>query len=1039
MVTLTRLTPASAQQSLQDEGIKALGLTAPQLSPVWSNTTPTADNYDNIQLTLNFGSPVQAPFLGILHSVDVPDSVYEVDGSPVAGPAIVFRFHPQAAVRLISLATGRYSALADLLIYPVATTMVVRTAGPGLEPQWYEPGDVIAASGTVSFHDQRGLIVDPIAVAAMYHDLLAAFPAMLKPPVADTGASVSDSGGLSPIAALASGTRVHVIDGHGALFQPPVATSTLTRRDADGDVTATLDSQGLLDFPVGQVLRATDDDETDTTRRLRWGWSQAGTLARTPLSHPELPLSGAPPATLPRQFLRVTVIDLPWHLLGNRSTSDVQGIPGDDGDIPASLQPKIRTEIDIDYLSDGIATMAGIGQVVERFTDAGSGFINATSPVLDDAVGVPPAADSTGRWPNFPVSTSTAGFPAPPLAVEDGMTAYWHGAKDVVVTIQDGQVPDGASVRLYPRLFVEIKAIAEQPSFVRGDGGSGIATAGGALSILLENPFNLLEGQPQPSPAHLTMDIVVTPRVGRRRLSANIGVDVSSDPAPSVNDPFATPDVLSDIPLMMRAVCPVPLFGLSRALAPSGGTPATPLDLVRSLASETEPREGPRLPTMARFDSAFCSGIPDAGAVDGVLSWQGVLTGGRWQRETRSSLHREGNPGNPAGPDIHAAGVRVNGDLALDLARHTVKRTQPILPLPSTTGSTPGWIVMSGGNNFNEPSVHIPDTGAGALLETVAAVCETPELSLISANIPDEDVAFQDLLQALAGALSLPSVPDITVGNEDRLINLVRREYFVSKHGTRDALWALRRALGQARELIYIESPQFCRTAYAAGSPAAHEIDLVETISSRMIAQPGLKVVICTSRASDYSPRYQGWVRQALKARKEAVDALKAVDDSRVVAFHPKGFPGRSASIRTSTICVDDIWNLTGTSHFRRRGMTFDGAADIVSLDLQMANGYSQALQNYRRELMARKLGLEPTDPAIRQMSEWTRLAQPASAFSVFKDLVEQGGLGMIDPLWEGPSDTAVLPATEDMADPDGSDGATFIATFASLLAESGD
>ena len=66
------------------------------------------------------------------------------------------------------------------------------------------------------------------------------------------------------------------------------------------------------------------------------------------------------------------------------------------------------------------------------------------------------------------------------------------------------------------------------------------------------------------------------------------------------------------------------------------------------------------------------------------------------------------------------------------------------------------------------------------------------------------------------------------------------------------------------------------------------------------------------------------------------------------------------------------------------------------------------------------------------------RLALPQSAFALVTDWLAQGGLGQIQPLWPGPSDTTVLPATGDMADPDGSNGATFLGLFASLIAEAG-
>jgi hypothetical protein len=102
-----------------------------------------------------------------------------------------------------------------------------------------------------------------------------------------------------------------------------------------------------------------------------------------------------------------------------------------------------------------------------------------------------------------------------------------------------------------------------------------------------------------------------------------------------------------------------------------------------------------------------------------------------------------------------------------------------------------------------------------------------------------------------------------------------------------------------------------------------------------------------------------------------------------------------------------------------------------------MDNGYSKKVRAFRRVLMAAKLGVAvPTGPPT---SDWVRLGRPESAFELVKDWLDEGGLGRIQPLWPGPSDTSVLPATDDMADPDGSNGATFVATFASLIAELGD
>ena len=100
-------------------------------------------------------------------------------------------------------------------------------------------------------------------------------------------------------------------------------------------------------------------------------------------------------------------------------------------------------------------------------------------------------------------------------------------------------------------------------------------------------------------------------------------------------------------------------------------------------------------------------------------------------------------------------------------------------------------------------------------------------------------------------------------------------------------------------------------------------------------------------------------------------------------------------------------------------------------------SGYSRNVRTYRRALMAAKMAIAP--PSAQSASaDFMRLAHSQSAFALVTDWLAQGGLGLIQPLWPGPSDTTVLPATDDMADPDGSNGATFIGLFASLIAEAG-
>lgn len=1064
MVVIARLTDAAARDRLSNDGAAAMGLTAPLLSPVWTQSAP--GNFDPDALSVA-NTDLLAPFLGILEIIDTPSDVFELDGTPVTGQIGRYRMHPQAAARLETLARNRYAGEGLPLHHPVATQVVVRAAiAEPQAPQWYEPGDSFTLlspntlTGTITFHDSRGLIVCPAATAALFADLLQAFPALetVSPDCPVAGASVNSTGGLSAYADLAdSGTVVHVIDPHGNLFVPALPDRTLTRRSGAA-VTETLGPSGLIDLPPGETFAASDADDAaeaalsadtahdfDTGARLRWGWSNDGRLARDPLPAPVLA-----DGTLARQFLRLTVVDLAWHLLGNRTTSAHQGIPPDDGLIPEAYLPKVRPEVPVSYLSDGMATLAAAGQALSTLladTNDGS-ILVAVSPVLQPGLVTPPAGDATGRWPAFP-APAVAPVPGPVGAPAAGIAAsFVAGSNDVVVTLAADAVAADAHVRLYPRQFVEIDAIGAEPSFLRGDGGAGIAAAGQPLPILLADPL-ALGAAPPPSPAMLTMDIVVTPRIGMRQLFANVVVTITGNAAVAPPDPFTGAANIVDLTDdFVGAIAPAPLFGLPNLSPPAPAQPGNFLDLVRQHLSESTPRQGPRLPTQGRFETMIATCVASGDAFD----WDATVSGARWAGESRSVLHGDGNPGNPAGPDVHAPGVRVRGDLGLDVARQAMRRAQPMLPLPGTPPML-GWIAMQGGANFNRPAAlppgaaTSPDLAAGALLKTVAAFCETPELGPTAFPLTDQPIVAQQqydaLLQAIGNALGLANPPDIdfTFGNEDRLGSEVVKEIYTARHGARDALWALRRAFGQARELVYIEGPQFARTARpeeAPAAPAAHMIDLVEVLAQRMAAMPSLRVVICLSRAGDFAPGFGGWVRQSIVARNEAVEMLRAVDPERVAVFHPRGFPGRPAQLRTTSVVVDDCWGLVGTSHLRRRGMTFDGAADVVSIPYDMTGARAANLAGFRREIMARKLGLEPTRAADRSTPEWARLWEMDAAFTTIRDLLDQGGAGRLTPLWEGPQDGAVLPATSEMADPDGSDGATLFSALAGLFAELG-
>lgn len=1023
------LTPQAVAQALLDNGLDALGLTMARLSNAWGTNDPVFN--DNTLRLVPSGNAL-APFRGTLEFLDQGHEFRDVTGAGIAGPVAAFRLHPQAVERLSRL-MARYAVAPAPHHRPVPETLVFTGAVPlpDRSPQTYEPGESLGRGEPMSFHDGRGLIIDPISIAALFDDLITTFPALDF----SNGAGTSGPGGIARIAAglgAASGIVVQVVDLHGSPFQGHLGDVGVEKQAADLSSAGTADNAGLMSMAATETIAATG---ANAAARVRLGWATGGTLSAGPLALPTLPGG----ITLPRQFFRAYAVDLDWHLRGNRTTSAVAGVPGEDGDMPADLKPQVRAEVIIDYSVDGPDLMARANSVLSRVDGApGSPLVFAAAPLLEDGVATPTTPGAPARWPAFPTAIGVGGFGANPAPLV-GATATWTADEDVIVQIAADAVPDGSAVRLYSQLFVSIPAIGETPSFKRGDGGAAIAVAAQPTLIQVHNPLGLSAGDPKPDPATLVFDLVVTPRGQNRRLFAARTLPIDAGPAPVPTDAFAPVlDRMAALPDTVKSVAPVPIFGTDAG--PDDGATGTPVDAARALASETVPRSGPRLPTMGRLEGIVVSGIGSAGVSAG-LDWDGVLSAAPWSRDTMSASHAQGNPGNPPGPDTHSSAVRVEGALGYDLARHAVRRVQPFIPLPGgpPPAQAPGWLAMSGGDNMNPPvragTAPAGATSSGVLLQSIAAVAETPELSLLPDTNPLNSTTpldLQTVINDVASALGLPA-PTVDVTNGNRLLNELRREYELSVHGARDALWSLARAFHEAQELVYVETAGLARTVHAGAGGGAVTLDLIQILADRLALQPRLKIVLCTPRETDFVKA--PLVRAALQLRNEALLALTSVAPDRVVAFHPGAFPGRAARLQGTTVVVDDVYSLTGATHLRRRGVSFDGSAAVASVDHSISQGYSAKVRNQRIQSMAARLGIAPRDASGLPASDFIRLQRPAAAFSLVHDLVEQGGLGRLEPNWEGPSDASVIAQTADVADPDGSDGANLALFLAALLA----
>jgi hypothetical protein len=140
-----------------------------------------------------------------------------------------------------------------------------------------------------------------------------------------------------------------------------------------------------------------------------------------------------------------------------------------------------------------------------------------------------------------------------------------------------------------------------------------------------------------------------------------------------------------------------------------------------------------------------------------------------------------------------------------------------------------------------------------------------------------------------------------------------------------------------------------------------------------------------------------------------------------VVAFHPIGFPGRPSRLESTVVIVDDAWAMVGSSTFRRRGLAFDGGADLVCTDLSLNDGRSAAIADFRRALQATRLGIAPPPaPPTLPSSSWVRLGDGVGAFHQIRETLRAGGLGRIARLTPGePLGRPPSPGPIDVVSPD--------------------
>lgn len=1026
------------KQNLDQFGLKGFGFTMPVSTKKWCNASGAAISgtitfaEDELALNITGANNWLAPLSATAAYVNTTDNKITAtlnrgDGSVVNEEGWFCSLFPQQFLRLKRLVAKKFEVDnahnpqkangIPLRQVPKYYFIAKASQTPTVKNGMINVGDDFGCGGKLQFFDENGYIIHPLYVAGIIKALLASYTAL------ELDSSLDDQ--LSNIVTLNStnDVTVRLIKEDGTPYDG-THLQGITAKNASIGLFTVNNYTGTETTTKGEITRAADTGTTgnflkDDADRLVFSlvtYGRAGSKVSLPKSDAAI--------TLNHDFFTVKVTQLKTYLLGAPNTA-FNG---------TKLEPKpvVRINEQLNMIADGNDLM---GKVTDVFTGTlTDSFLVA--PHINAAFPLPQNATDT-HWPAFPAlpggltADDAAFMPTVKTEITKASTAVFITAlvpqpSDVQLTIVG--VPKGAAVRVYNRMFGNDAVLS------RGDGGGGVAateapadpanprTFNGQCVITLINPLGILrlDGTTVvPQSPKLIFDLVILERSGKTRMFGAIEIPVAM---PSIAAP-AAPAANAANAAAKQGVCNAAILGFDthgiKGIS-SVGSIQDLANLALTLFGNTSPRDAPRWPTMCRRDLII--------AAKSAANWNAVIGGGPYIQAMHSADPRNGCPGSLGGRETNYTAVGTkNALLAYDIARMGFRRTTYLIDRLTTLAD----------NSWNEPAANTPlaetatstdtiGTFAGTILQNIAPYCETPELALLKLlveaeidNIPTDFNALVDKVTGWLNGLSTSSLPSplstalnalksagVTQLNNlktnatgltaSRLYTELKRELSSACYGRRDSQWALQAAIKRARQFIYIETPGI---SFTQDTSQNYAVDLIALIGTQIQANPGLKVIICTPKKPDYHPSYDQWIRKEIEKR---YALLVPIEPKQLVCFHPVGFPGRPANIESNVVIVDDQWALVGSSAFRRRGLTFDGSADVVFTDCETLNGISPSIKNFRVNLLKKRLGKENID----QFDPDQNLINDGSqSFYLIRETSIAGGLGKIERLWNGYTD----------------------------------
>jgi hypothetical protein len=818
--------------------------------------------------------------------------------------------------------------------------------------------------------DSNGHAIDPGAVASWWGYLArTAFDNLW-----------ADNIGASPRTATADAAlTAELVNPHGGPLSGPVL-GRLQLGNASGSGTVRTRSTGAGALTVAFTAAPGGDTPDDAPVPLA-ALLPDGQYASSASVWPNGPVDTA----LARDQVRVAAVDVEMHLVGQSCVASGGG-SGDPASRRAADQNRVstRTVVARTVVPTLLATTDDVATAATAAL-SGAGTAGVVAGVLDR------------DWGPFPLAANPLPDVAPPTqlletgaslvasALTGGGAAPGGGGvvtgQSVLLDIQVGASLAGAFVRAWAQGFDAQKGV-----HFKLDGGAGrvrpdghallvSALADGTVDAEALLGFDVLLATAQgsrlfadqrcarPSPVGGTP--VDVGAAGAEVAICETGQSFTGTPAADSVPPGATLVARSTPPALVdRMTLPASAFtAASLVNALLGGAkvqltaPAFHLEPdgstagLSTLSGATITRQarnglarlgsaGAPLPTMERLELA----VARVGASDAQATVGSTPALGRYHELLP---HQLGHPGAPAAVEIHGAGAALNGPAAVPVAEYVRGRT---------AGATAALAQAAFDNAFTVPADPAAPSAWAASLATVAAEVEAEDG--VAELVTGLGYPFGGPLSQIRSALS--AIASIAPGLDAQAVSVIRaldRRILAAAYGLREGATSMLAAIQRAEDFIYLETPALDDLGFGATNDV---VEIFQSLIARISLRPGLRVILCLPvHSMPGMPNGFIAVRDALLT-KTLTELRGGSGAARVVAFSPSAGPGRTLRLASTTLIVDDAYALTGTTHFWRRGFSFDSSLAVAVFDEQLTAGRPAEIVRFRRALLAGRLGLDP-------------------------------------------------------------------------------